>query len=113
MNTGATAEGEEFQGSGSMASAVDLSFEEVYLRFRDPLFHYLRRFAVDDDEAADLTAKTFERALVRLPSYRGRRLSLAAWLFRIARSQGVDAKRRGRLLRPLDLIRPEQHPLSE
>ncbi|MEO8251509.1 MAG: RNA polymerase sigma factor [Chloroflexota bacterium] len=90
-----------------------MSFEDAYLSFRDPLFHYLRRFAVDDDEAADLTAKTFERAFVKLPSYRGGSDRLAAWLFRIARSQAVDATRRRRPHRPLELIRPEQHPLSE
>jgi RNA polymerase sigma-70 factor (ECF subfamily) len=113
MDTGLAAEGEKLQSSGALAGAIDASFEEAYLSFRDPLFHYVRRFAVDDDEAADLTAKTFERALVKLSSYRGGRDGLAAWLFRIARSQAVDATRRRRPLRPLELIRPEQHPFSE
>lgn len=113
MDTGAAAEGEKLQSSGALAGAIDASFEEAYLSFRDPLFQYVRRFAVDDDEAADLTAKTFERALVKLSSYRGGRDGLAAWLFRIARSQAVDATRRRRPLRSLELIRPEQHPFSE
>jgi RNA polymerase sigma-70 factor (ECF subfamily) len=113
MDTGLAAEGEKLRSSGALAGDIDASFEEAYLSFRDPLFHYVRRFAVDDDEAADLTAKTFERALVKLSSYRGGRHDFAAWLFRIARSQAVDATRRRRPLRPLELIRPEQHPFSE
>jgi DNA-directed RNA polymerase specialized sigma24 family protein len=90
MDTGVAAESE----------TLHASFEDAYVSFRDPLFHYLRRFAVDDDEAADRTAKTFERAFVKLPSYRGGPHHLAAWLFRIARSQAVDATRRRRPHRP-------------
>jgi RNA polymerase sigma-70 factor, ECF subfamily len=113
METGLSAEGDELGRAGALAGGSDASFEEAYLRFRDPIFHYVRRFAVDDDEAADLTAQTFERALVKLSSYRGGRHDLGAWLFRIARSQAVDATRRRRPLRALELIRPGQHPLSE
>jgi RNA polymerase sigma-70 factor (ECF subfamily) len=113
MDTGLSAEGDELRSAGTIDGSIDASFEDAYLSFRDPLFHYVRRFAVDDDEAADLTAKTFERALVKLSSYRGGRRDLGAWLFRIARSQAIDATRRRRPLSTLEFIRPEQHPISE
>lgn len=113
MDSGSSAEGDMLRRAGARASGMDASFEEAYLRFRDPLFHYVRRFAVDDDEAADLTAKTFERALVKLSSYRGARDDLGAWLFRIARSQAIDATRRRRPHRTLELIKAAQHPVSE
>lgn len=112
MDTGLAAETDELHASGAKAGQVE-EFAEAYLRLRDPVFHYVRRFATDDDEAAELTARTFERALTKLPAYRGGRDEIAAWLFRIARSQAVDATRRSRPLQPLDLIRPEQHPHSE
>jgi RNA polymerase sigma-70 factor (ECF subfamily) len=113
MDSGLSAEGDKLGSADALAGGTDASFEEAYLRFRDPLFHYVRRFAVDDDEAADLTAKTFERALVKLSSYRGGRDELGPWLFRIARSQAVDATRRRRSFRPLELIKAEHHPVSE
>jgi RNA polymerase sigma factor (sigma-70 family) len=113
MEGGLSAEGDKFGRADALAGDIDAPFEGAYLRFRDPLFHYVRRFAVDDDEAADLTARTFERALVKLSSHRGERHDLGAWLFRIARSQGIDATRRRRPLRTLELIKAEQHPFSE
>ena len=117
MDTGLAAESEQLRAADPtadpIADQVEESFEESYLRLRDPIFHYVRRFASDEDEAAELTARTFERALTRLPSYRGGRAGIAAWLFRIARSQAIDATRRRRPLHPLDLIRPEHHPHSD
>lgn len=93
--------------------SAEIDVSDAYLRLRDPIFRYVRRFASDDDEAVDLTARTFERAVAKLPSYRGGKDNFAAWVFRIARSQAVDATRRRRPLHPLDLIRPHQHPHSE
>lgn len=113
MDTGLAAENEGLLAAGATAGQVEEQFEKAYLRLRDPVFHYVRRFAMDDDEAAELTARTFERALTRLSSYRGGRDGMGAWLFRIARSQAIDATRRRRPLHPLDLITPEQHPHSE
>jgi RNA polymerase sigma-70 factor (ECF subfamily) len=88
------------------------TFAEVYVTFRDPLFRYLRRMCASDEQAADLTAAAFERALRRLHTFRGSGDNLAPWLFRIARSQAIDAQRRRHPMRPLDLLRPEQHPQS-
>lgn len=111
MDTGLAAD-EQVRGTAASADGFDAYFEESYLRLRDPLFHYMRRFTDDVEEAADLTARTFERALAKSSSYRGGRDEFAAWLFRIGRSQAIDATRRRRPHRPLELVRPEQHPLS-
>jgi RNA polymerase sigma-70 factor, ECF subfamily len=109
----AKTEAEHLRDGRALPDETELRFEEAYLRFRDPVFRYVRSFAGTDDEAAELTAKTFERALTKLPSYRGGSRQFAAWLFRIARSQAVDATRRRRPLQPLELVRPERHPISE
>jgi RNA polymerase sigma-70 factor, ECF subfamily len=111
MDTGLAAD-EQVRGTAASAGGFDAYFEESYLRLRDPLFHYMRRFTDDLEEAADLTARTFERALSKSSSYRGGREEFAAWLFRIGRSQAIDATRRRRPQRPLELVRPEQHPHS-
>lgn len=113
MDTGLAAESEQLRAAGAKSDEGTGALAEAYLRLRDPVFHYVRRFATDDDDAAELTARTFERALTKLSSYRGGRDGMAAWLFRIARSQAIDATRRRRPLHPLDLIRPDQHPHSD
>ncbi len=84
------------------------AFTALYLRYRDPVFRYLLRRAASADEAADLTATTFERAIGRLPSYRGEGNGFAAWLFRIARNTAIDHSRRQPRWRPLDLVRHDQ-----
>jgi RNA polymerase sigma factor (sigma-70 family) len=85
-------------------------FGELYLRYRDPVFRYVRRLCGSEDEAADLTALTFERALARLHGYRGDGAGFAPWLFRIARNQAWDARRRKRPWLPLQLLALPRHP---
>ena len=95
-------------GRGSALDKAD--FGQLYLRYRDPVFRYLRRLSGSEDEAADLTARTFERALARLDTYRGDGAGFAPWLFRIARNQARDARRRTRPWLPIQLLGIGQHP---
>jgi RNA polymerase sigma-70 factor (ECF subfamily) len=93
------------------AGVIDRAeFGELYLRFRDPVFRYVRRLCGSEDEAADLTALTFERALASLHGYRGDGAGFAPWLFRIARNQAWDARRRKRPWLPLQLLALARHP---
>jgi RNA polymerase sigma-70 factor (ECF subfamily) len=93
------------------AAVIDRAeFGELYLRYRDPVFRYVRRLCGSEDEAADLTALTFERALARLQSYRADGAGFAPWLFRIARNQAWDARRRKRPWLPLQLLALARHP---
>lgn len=85
-------------------------FGQLYLRYRDPLFRYVRRLSGSEDEAADLTARTFERALAKLHTYRGDGAGFAPWLFRIARNQVRDARRRTRPWLPIQLLGMAAHP---
>jgi RNA polymerase sigma-70 factor, ECF subfamily len=85
-------------------------FGQLYLRYRDQVFRYVRRLSESEDEAADLTALTFERALARLHTFRADGAGFAPWLFRIARNQAFDARRRRRRWIPLQLLPMRQHP---
>lgn len=85
-------------------------FGRLYLRYRDPVFRYVRRLSGSEEEAADLTARTFERALAKLHTYRGDGAGFAPWLFRIARNQARDARRRTRPWLPIQLLGIGQHP---
>jgi RNA polymerase sigma-70 factor (ECF subfamily) len=80
------------------------AFEALYLRHRTSVFRYLRARVGDEDDAADLTATTFERALGAIGGYRPAGAGFAAWLLRIARNAAIDAERRHgrRRVVPLD-----------
>ena len=60
------------------------AFAPVYEAYVDRIFAYCLRRVENWHEAQDLTSAVFARALSRLPQYRGG--TVAAWLFRIARS---------------------------
>jgi RNA polymerase sigma-70 factor (ECF subfamily) len=89
-------------GARSNATA----FATLYGRHRDSVFRYLRARCTNDDDALDLTAVTFERALVAIPKYRPLGGGFAAWLLRIARNAAIDHSRRQR-------VRPAAAALAE
>jgi RNA polymerase sigma-70 factor (ECF subfamily) len=77
------------------------AFGEIYRRHRLSVYRYLRSRTPSDDDAIELTAITFERALVAIPRYRPRGGGLVAWLIRIARNAAIDAGRRASFV-PMD-----------
>jgi RNA polymerase sigma-70 factor (ECF subfamily) len=74
------------------------AFGLLYRRHRLSVYRYLRSRTGSDDDAIDLTAITFERALVAMQRYRPRGGGFVAWLLRIARNAAIDAGRRTSLL---------------
>lgn len=70
------------------------AFEALYVRFRAPVYRYLRSRVETDEDAADLAAATFERALSAIDRYRPAGGGPLAWLLRIARNAAIDAGRR-------------------
>lgn len=77
----------------AQVEATSLSFEELYERYRLGKYRYLRAWGSSEDEAADLTASTFERAYRALSTSRPPEAS-RGWLVRIARNLAIDAARR-------------------
>src|SRR4051794_3631005 len=70
------------------------TFELIYRRHRVAVYRYLRSRTRSDDEAGELAAITFERALAGIGSFRPAGGGLLAWLLRIARNAHIDALRR-------------------
>ncbi len=84
------------------------AFGLLYARHRLAVFRYLRSRTSSEDEAAELTAVAFERALTAMPRYRPTGGGFLAWLLRIARNAAIDAGRRTSAI-PLDADLPDDH----
>ena len=70
------------------------AFEPLYVRHRNAVYRYLRTRTSSGDDAADLTALTFERAFVAIARYRPGDAGVRAWLFGIASNASIDHGRR-------------------
>ena len=71
------------------------SFDELYLRYREPVLSYFARRVGEPEVAADLMAETFARALVHYRTHPAG--EPVAWLLVIARNLLIDSARRGQV----------------
>jgi len=79
------------------AKQGDLSAaSELVAHFYERIFAYFRRLAGNDEDAADLTQKTFFKVWVSLASYQNRS-SFSTWLHGIAHHVYVDWRRKRNL----------------
>lgn len=60
------------------------AFGDLYERYVDRIYSYICYRVGNDQDAEDLTARTFYRALDHFPSYEDRGAPFSAWLYRIA-----------------------------
>jgi RNA polymerase sigma-70 factor, ECF subfamily len=88
------------------------AFAQLYHRYVDAVFGYLRTYSESDEDAADLTQHVFFRVLETLPRYRHQGVPFRAWLFRIARNAATDTYRRRRRTLPWDHVPESLQPLS-
>ena len=100
--------GERDEELALAARSDPAAFGLLYARHRMAVFRYLRTWTSSEDQAAELTAVTFERALTAMPRYRPTGGGFVAWLLRIARNAAIDAGRRASAV-PLDADLPDEH----
>lgn len=62
------------------------AFGEIYRRYVERIFNYIYYRTGNRDEAEDLTARTFHRAMKHMPNYEDKGVPFSAWLYRIARN---------------------------
>lgn len=82
------------------------AFGVLYERYVERIYAYIYNRVHNVQEAEDLTARTFYRALAKLDTYEDRGLPFSAWLYRIAHNLVANYHRdhSRRQFVPLDLI---------
>ena len=77
------------------------AFGELYDHYLLRVYAFCRLHSATREEAEDLTAETFERALRAIARYEERGMPFSAWLLRIAANAAADrARRAGRASNP-------------
>src|SRR3989337_814471 len=66
------------------------AFGELYLRYVNPIYRYIRMRVGDTQVAEDLTEMVFLRSFKSLPDYRERGHPFSAFLYRVARNMLID-----------------------
>jgi RNA polymerase sigma-70 factor (ECF subfamily) len=88
------------------------AFGQLYERYRDRLYWYLRARTLSEEDAADLLQQVFLQALDRISQYNPRKGPLVAWLFGIARNAAGNHHRGRRTTVSWDLIPDVLRPVS-
>ncbi len=80
------------------------AFGEIYERYLDKIYNYIYYRTGNQQDAEDLTAKVFYRALSNIGSYEDRGVPFQAWLYRIAHNlvANFHRDRSRRKIIPLD-----------
>jgi RNA polymerase sigma-70 factor (ECF subfamily) len=60
------------------------AFGELYARYHDKIYNYIYYRTGNADDAEDLTAKVFMRAMQHIGNYEDKGVPFSAWLYRIA-----------------------------
>jgi RNA polymerase sigma-70 factor (ECF subfamily) len=71
------------------------AFRELYLRFFDPVYAYMKAALADAHEAEDKTQEVFMKLLQALPNYQAQAgTPFRGWLFRIVRNEAISHMRK-------------------
>lgn len=74
------------------------ALRQLYERYADNVFSYVRTIVHDDYEAEDVTQHVFTKVLTKIDRYEERSVPFAAWLLRIARNCAIDHARSNRAI---------------
>lgn len=86
------------------------AYGELYERYLDPIYRYIRTRVSEDQVAEDLTEMVFLRTFERLDRYQERGHPFSSYLYRVARNQLVDHYRTKKDEVSLDAVQLVEHP---
>lgn len=74
-------------------SLVREAFDEIVGRYKERVYHHVRRIVIDHDDADDAAQNTFIRVWQNLGTFRGDS-ALFSWIYRIATNEALTLLRR-------------------
>jgi RNA polymerase sigma-70 factor (ECF subfamily) len=78
-------------------STAAVSFEDVYVRYADPVYRFCLSQLRNPAAAEDVAADVFASAFAAYPAARPDENEVRPWLFRIARNAVIDKQRHARV----------------
>ena len=88
------AELEEERAQIEAAQRDRAAFAPLYERYVDQIYGYVLSLTRDKEEAEDVTAATFVKAIEELPRFEWRGVPYSAWLYRVATNLVTRERRR-------------------
>ncbi len=86
------------------------AFGELYDIYLAPIYNFVLRRVGNETDAEDLTALTFEKALLSIDRYEWQGISFSAWLYRIASNNVADYYRKKKRARLVAMEEAEARP---
>jgi RNA polymerase sigma-70 factor (ECF subfamily) len=87
-------------------------FEPLYKRYHQPVFRFIYQRVTDKENAFDLTAQVFLKAMTNLSKYQFRGVPFSSWLFRIAFSEINQAFRNEKFKHTINVDSPAAKRLA-
>jgi RNA polymerase sigma-70 factor (ECF subfamily) len=87
-------------------------FEPLYTRYHQPVFRFIYQRVEDKENAFDITAQVFLKALTNLSKYQFRGVPFSSWLFRIAFSEINQAFRNDKFKHTINVDSPAAKRLA-
>ncbi len=86
------------------------AFGELYDLYLTPIYNFILRRVGNEKDAEDLTAQTFEKALLGIGRYEWQGISFSAWLYRIAANNVADHFRKRKRIRLVEMEEADSVP---
>jgi RNA polymerase sigma-70 factor (ECF subfamily) len=87
-------------------------FEPLYKRYHQPVFRFIYQRVMDKEDAFDITAQVFLKAMTHLSKYQFRGVPFSSWLFRIAFSEINQAFRNDKFKHTINVDSPSAKRLA-
>ncbi len=71
-------------------------FKPLYEKYYESIYRFIYNRIEDEDQAHDITADVFFKAITKLSTYKYQQLPFSSWLYRIARNELIDSLRKNK-----------------
>lgn len=77
-----------------LTEQLELTYENLYLQYRDKVFRYIRSRVTDSNDAEDLLSVVFVKAMEHYSEYDAKKASISTWIYTITHNTVCDYYRK-------------------